>query len=134
MIIPGLRFLCFVLLTIKPWLNAKSRQCRDRLLHGQADNVCVRAVNFCDDLRSATLRGVSAGLVQRIHFREVIFDGCAAQTAKTNTRDFVKSCRSCGREMTNENGGANFVSSSAQTLKNLRSLLQIRGLADHFGV
>ncbi len=80
----------------------------------------------------AILRGISAGFIERIHFREVIFDGCAAQAAKTNTRDLVKSCRSRGREMTNENCRTNFVSSSAQAPQNLRSLLEIRRFTDDF--
>ena len=104
----------------------------DRLFHRQADHVCVRAVDFCDDCRAAPLCGVGAGFIQRIHFREVMLDSCNAQAAKTDTRKFMNRCSSSGREMIDENRGANFVRSSTQEPQHLRSLAQISRFTDDF--
>jgi hypothetical protein len=96
------------------WLDAEFGERDDRLFHRQANDVCVRAVDFRNNLRAVTLGGVGAGFIQRMHFRQVIIDQGVAQTAKANPRNLMKGCRSSGGEMTNENGGTHFVSSSAQ--------------------
>lgn len=96
------------------WLDAEFGERADRLFHRQANDVCVRALDLCDDLRAMTLGRVGAGLIQRMHFRQVIIDLGVAQTVKADPRNLMKGCRSSGGEMTNENGGTHFVSSSAQ--------------------
>ncbi len=67
-------------------LNTKVSERPGCFFHRQADNVCVRAVDFCDDLRTAALRGVGAGLVQRIHFLNIIVNRCAAQVLRRRKR------------------------------------------------
>src|SRR5207248_9008804 len=96
------------------WPDAEFGECRGRFLDRQTNDISVGAVDLCDDLCAVTLRGVRAGIIQRIHFRKVIFDRCDAEAVKTTTRKFMERCWLSGRETINENGGANFVRSSAQ--------------------
>jgi hypothetical protein len=71
-------------------LDAEFGESHDRLFHGQADDVCVGAVDFCDDFGATTLRGIGAGFIQRSYFREIICDLRVGEPAKTNTRNGVK--------------------------------------------
>jgi len=55
-------------------VDAERDESSDRFFHRQADDICIGAVDFCDDLRAATLGGISAGLVQRVHSRKIVID------------------------------------------------------------
>ena len=74
-----------------------------------------------------SLRGIGAGFVERVHLVEVSANRRIAQTAKPDARDFIKTCRSCAGEMTDEHSRTDFVSASAQAAQNRGRFIDIPG-------
>jgi hypothetical protein len=79
------------------------------LLHRQADNVAIRALNGCDDFRAVTLSGVGAGFIERIYFRQIFRDGASVEFVKVDPGYFLKTVRLPAAEAANKNRGPNFM-------------------------
>ena len=78
-----------------------------------------------------TLRGVGAGLIERIYFRQILRDGALVEFAKTHMGYFLKTVRLSAREVANEDCGPNFMRPAAQSPQKFFCMREIRGLADH---
>ena len=70
--------------------------------HRQANHVAVRSFDSLDDFHAVTLRGVRAGFVERVYFRQILRNGALVEPAKMHPRYFLKAMRPPAGGMANE--------------------------------
>src|SRR5437667_285284 len=95
-------------------LDAERSERGNRFFHRQADHVGERALDPRDNCCGATLGGIRAGFIERVHLREVVVDFFSVQPVETNPGNLMKTYRSNGSKMTDADRGTNLVNSSAQ--------------------
>ena len=81
-----------------------------------------------------TLRGVGAGFIERVYFRQILRDGAAVEFAETHVGYFLKTVRPPAREVANEDRGPHFMRPAAQSPQKFFCMREIPGLADHLAV
>ena len=111
--------------------EAERGESRKGHFHRQTDDVGVRSVDPLDNFLPVSLRGVSPRLVQRIYFREVIFDFAIRQVAKLDPGDSAKTSRLAARQMAKANRGPDLMRAAAQEPQHSGGIFEVHRFSEH---